>query len=105
MTSLVPPALKLLIAEDEPGLRQMLEILFRHDPVGICMVENPHRATEYSPEVDTILPRLYEASSENDVLQIVYEEFVHWFDSSAGPQERYAQIAAEIWQLILIDRQ
>ncbi len=29
MTSIVPPPIKLLIVEDEPGLRQMLEILFR----------------------------------------------------------------------------
>ena len=29
MTSIVPPQLKLLLVEDEPDLRQMLEILFR----------------------------------------------------------------------------
>ncbi len=31
MTSLVPPPIKLLVVEDEPGLRQMLEILFRRE--------------------------------------------------------------------------
>ncbi|HYP90252.1 MAG TPA: sigma-54 dependent transcriptional regulator [Polyangiaceae bacterium] len=31
MTSIVPPPIKLLLVEDEPGLRQMLEILFRRE--------------------------------------------------------------------------
>jgi two-component system, NtrC family, response regulator PilR len=31
VTSLVPPPIKLLIVEDEPGLRKMLEILFRRE--------------------------------------------------------------------------
>ncbi|HEY2405849.1 MAG TPA: sigma-54 dependent transcriptional regulator [Polyangiaceae bacterium] len=39
MTSLVPPPLKLLIVEDEPGLRQMLEILFRRE--GYTVVTAP----------------------------------------------------------------
>jgi two-component system response regulator PilR (NtrC family) len=31
VTSLVPPPIKLLVVEDEPGLRQMLDILFRRE--------------------------------------------------------------------------
>ena len=31
MTSIVPPSVKVLIVEDEPGLRQMLEILFQRE--------------------------------------------------------------------------
>jgi hypothetical protein len=31
VASLVPPSIKVLIVEDEPGLRQMLEILFRRE--------------------------------------------------------------------------
>jgi two-component system response regulator PilR (NtrC family) len=31
VTSIVPPPIKLLLVEDEPGLRQMLEILFRRE--------------------------------------------------------------------------
>ncbi|MEI9950871.1 MAG: sigma 54-interacting transcriptional regulator [Pseudomonadota bacterium] len=37
--SLVPPSVKLLIVEDEPGLRQMLEILFRRE--GYSVVSAP----------------------------------------------------------------
>jgi two-component system response regulator PilR (NtrC family) len=39
VASLVPPSIKLLIVEDEPGLRQMLEILFRRE--GYTVVAAP----------------------------------------------------------------
>ncbi|MEP7051816.1 MAG: sigma-54 dependent transcriptional regulator [Pseudomonadota bacterium] len=39
MASLVPPSIKVLIVEDEPGLRQMLEILFRRE--GYAVVSAP----------------------------------------------------------------
>ena len=39
VTSIVPPAVKLLIVEDEPSLRQMLEILFRRE--GYAVVSAP----------------------------------------------------------------
>jgi two-component system response regulator PilR (NtrC family) len=38
-TSLVPPTIKLLVVEDEPSLRQMLEILFRRE--GYTVVSAP----------------------------------------------------------------
>jgi hypothetical protein len=72
-------------------------LLFRHDPVGINFGEN---TDEYEPEARTILPRLHGCTSVDDVLTIVHEEFVRWFDTgNAGPQERYAGIAAEVWEL------
>jgi two-component system response regulator PilR (NtrC family) len=39
VASLVPPSIKVLIVEDEPGLRQMLEILFRRE--GYSVVSAP----------------------------------------------------------------
>ena len=72
------------------------EILFRNDPMGINFEDN---TDEYDPEVDTILPRLKQAKSEKDVQDIVYEEFVRWFEDSAGNKnhERYKNSAKEIW--------
>lgn len=72
------------------------EILFRHDPIGINLVEN---ADEYDPEVSTILPRLKEAKSENDVLNIVCEEFGRWFgaDLINKDSKLYKEAAKEIW--------
>ena len=61
----------------------LLAIIFRHDPVGICGETN---TDEYDPEVGSILPRLREAHSAADVCGIVHEEFVAWFGGTiAGP--------------------
>jgi hypothetical protein len=75
----------------------MAALLFRHDPIGVNFDDN---TDEYEPEVDTILPRMRGCHSSDDVLRVVHEEFIHWFDSSiAGSPERYQTIASEIWQL------
>ncbi len=73
-------------------------LLFRHDPIGIAF-ENENTG-EYEPEAGTILPRLRTCDSTPDALRIVHEEFVRWFEAAnAGPEERYAGIASEIWRL------
>ena len=73
----------------------MAEILFRHDSLGINF---EHNTDEYHPEVGTILPRLGSATSENEVLQIIHEEFIKWFDENiAGPKEKYADSVRKIW--------
>ena len=72
-------------------------LLYREDPIGINFEVNPD---EYDPEAGTILPRLCGCQAEEDVLCVVHEEFVRWFESNnAGPKEHYKEIAAEIWQL------
>jgi len=75
-------------------------LLFRHDPVGINFKVN---TDEYETETGTILPRLRGCQSEGEVRRIIHEEFVRWFDAAtAGPEERYATIASEVWQLWLL---
>ena len=72
------------------------EILFRNDPIGINFEDN---TDEYEPEAETILPRLRECSSVQDVRRVVHEEFIRWFSSDqAGPEESYNAIAEEIWR-------
>jgi|ERR1700690_959274 hypothetical protein len=72
-------------------------LLFRADPIGISF---DNTEDEYEPEAGTILPRLRNCQSADDVLQVVHQEFVRWFDPvTAGPKQHYAQIASEIWQL------
>ena len=73
-------------------------LLFRADPVGIAF--DNENLDEYEPEAGTILPRLKACACVDDVLRIVYEEFVRWFDAdNAGPQENYEKIASDIWRL------
>jgi hypothetical protein len=54
---------------------------------------------EYEPEVGTILPRLRDCRSADDVRKVVQEEFVRWFGTeNVGTEEHYSTIAGEIWK-------
>ena len=87
-----------LVAEYGTLFDAVSALLFRHDPVGVAF-ENEN-TDEYDPETGTILPRLRNCRSASDVQRVVHEEFVRWFDAgNAGPEERYALIASEIWEL------
>ncbi|HWS99349.1 MAG TPA: hypothetical protein VN256_03680 [Pyrinomonadaceae bacterium] len=73
------------------------EILFRHDPSGINFEDN---TDEYETEARTILPRLKDCHSPEDVTTVVHEEFQRWFDPDfAGPRGKYEEIAKEVWRL------
>ena len=75
---------------------QIMEILFRHDPVGINFEVN---TDEYSPEARTILPSLRGCHSVEDTQRLVHQEFQAWFGlKTAGPYEWYAACSTEIWQ-------
>jgi hypothetical protein len=70
------------------------------DPIGLLAMGAPE--DEYSPEVDTIVPRVSRAASPAEVRQILYEEFVRWFDPSiAGPEEAYEAPAQRIWEAVV----
>jgi hypothetical protein len=51
---------------------QLLNLLFEEDPEGLNFGDN---ADEYDPEVGTILPRLADCSSADDVQAVISEEF------------------------------
>jgi hypothetical protein len=73
-------------------------LLFEADPMGLAGLGAP--ADEYSPEAGTIASRVVAASSEQDVLQIIYQEFQAWFGEDAGAEGRYARAALSIWSLV-----
>jgi len=67
------------------------------DPIRLVVRGAPD--DEYDVEVRTILPRLREAKSPEDVQRIVHEEFVHWFSAEiAGPAAEYAEVSKKIWE-------
>lgn len=96
MTSDVQVESRKLIRQEYGALFDTLsKILFDADPAGINFASN---TDEYAPEVETILPRLKDASNEADVRQIIHEEFCRWFDAeTAGPADAYVDIAAKFW--------
>jgi broad specificity phosphatase PhoE len=68
------------------------------DPIRLIAIGAPE--DEYDVELRTILPRLREAKSSDDVQRIVHEEFVHWFSAEiAGPAEQYAEVSKNIWEV------
>lgn len=77
-------------------------LLFRHDPMRITF--DDLNTYEYEPEAGTILPRLRECKSANDVVRVVHEEFARWFGPDAGTESAYTEIAAEIWELVQKNR-
>ena len=78
--------------------REVTQILFEEDPISINFKSN---TDEYEPETGTILPRLRECRTVDDVRSIVHEEFVHWFGAdTAGSAEKYASVAKRIWAAI-----
>ena len=78
-------------------------LLFGHNPIGIDFEVNPD---EYQTEAGAILARLHGCQSADDVCRVVHEEFIRWFDAAtAGPPDRYMEIASEIWQLWQVFRQ
>lgn len=81
---------------------QVSAILFRHDPIGINFETN---RDEYDPEAGTILPRLHQCHSAEDVHCVIVEEICAWF----GPeyidiQDKLKPVANEVWDLWLQER-
>jgi hypothetical protein len=76
---------------------RLSEILFEEDPVGINFGFN---AGEYEPEAATLLPRLLDARSVDDVRKVVHEEFVKWF-STDSPPESYQVVAERVWKEVV----
>lgn len=76
---------------------EVSRLLREADPIRLIAIGTPD--DEYDPEVSTILPRLRDAKSVDDVQRIVHEEFVHWFGvETAGPAVHYTGVSEEVWE-------
>lgn len=70
--------------------------LFAADPVGINFGDN---TDEYDSQAGTILPRLRDAHSADDVQVILFDEFCRSFDKEdAGNIGRYEEVSEIIWE-------
>lgn len=74
------------------------------DPIGL--LEGGAPADEYGPEIGTIVPRVVNAQSVEEVTTVLHEEFVRWFgNDTAGPRQAYEAPARQIWPALLEFRQ
>src|SRR2546427_354006 len=80
---------------------RLLRILSTSDPMGLLShpgISPEDWRVEYAPEVETILLRRQEASSQKALRRIVHQEFQRWFHPKiAGPESRYEKVATGIW--------
>lgn len=75
---------------------EITAILFYHDPIRISCGTN---TDEYKPEARTILPRLADCDSVDEVRGVIHEEFSKWFTARiAGPESRYQGAAEDVWE-------
>lgn len=86
------------VQQEHPQLfAKVTGAMFRDDPIGINFETN---TDEYDPEAGTVIPRLKDCSSAEDVTVVLHEEFSTWFGSdTAGPRDRYTKLGEEIWLL------
>ena len=55
-----------------------------------------------APEIGTIVPRVVNAQSVEEVTTVLHEEFLRWFgDDTAGPRHAYEAPAGKIWKALL----
>ena len=83
-------------AEQSALFNAIAGLLYRYDIEGCIFDENPH---DYEAEVGTIIPRLPECQKSQDCCEVVHQEFSKWFDGHIAPKEKYAEVAAKIWEL------
>ena len=90
--------LREVVTQEYPKLFEAVSAsMFAHDPIGINFESN---TDEYDPEAVTVIARLSGVNSEEEVTQIVHEEFVNWFGhATAGNRERYTDLGRDIWVL------
>ena len=74
------------------------------DPIGLLQGGAP--ADEYGSEIGTIVRRVVNAQSVDEIAAVLHEEFVRWFgDDTAGPHQAYEAPARQIWPALLEFRQ
>ena len=70
------------------------------DPIGL--LEGGAPADEYGPELGTIVPRVMNAQSVEEVTTVLHEEFLRWFgEDTAGPRHADEAPAGKIWKALL----
>lgn len=76
------------------------EIINKHDPARLIVIGAPE--DEYDPEVKTIVYQLKNDQTIDQIQDMVYQEFIRWFNEKAiyGERESYLKIAIEIHQLL-----
>jgi len=76
------------------------EIINKHDPADLIVIGAPE--DEYDPEVKTIVYQLKNDQTIDQIQDLVYQEFIRWFNEKAiyGERESYLKMSIEIHELL-----
>ena len=80
--------------------KELRTIINQYDPIGLLDIGAPE--DEYDSEVKTIIVQLDSNMTEQQVHDLVYREFLRWFDdeSIAGQKNAYKDLAKDIYEWI-----
>ena len=76
--------------------KKLRSIINKHDPLNLIIIGCSE--DEYDPEVETIYEKLKPTNTEEEILDIVYDEFVNWFGSSAGHKDSYIEMSKDVYK-------
>jgi hypothetical protein len=76
------------------------EIINTHDPIGLIAIGAPE--DEYDPEVKTIVFQLKNVYTIEQIQDLVYQEFMRWFNekSIVGERESYLEMAKDLHHVL-----
>lgn len=72
---------------------QLRSIINRRDPMELLSMGAPQ--DEYEPEVESVLEKLSNGISQEQVLEVIYSEFVRWF-GEVPPMETFHSLAHDV---------
>lgn len=80
------------------SFNELRTIINRHDPIGLIDLGAPE--DEYESEVKTIIVQLDKEMTEKQIHDLVYTEFLRWFDdaSTAGSKDAYKELSNDIYK-------
>jgi len=75
---------------------EIARILYEHDFLGLATEGCPE--DEYVLEAGTIIPRMHEANTRDELATIIEEEFTWWYNlKSSSRDEWFAGAAQDVW--------
>jgi hypothetical protein len=74
---------------------ELRSLIHRHDPIDIAKYG---MEDEYDPETASILVQLNNNLSQVQVHELVYQDFMYWFNPVAGKKEKYKDLSSAIYK-------
>ena len=79
------------------SFNELRTIINKHDPINLIKIGAP--IDEYNSEVKTIIIQLKNMTTEQQVQDLIYQEFLRWFNYECvtGPKDSYKDLAADVF--------